>query len=228
MSESFELQAEVRSGQGKGASRRLRRSGKVPAILYGGEAAPQPVMLDHQRLLHSLENEAFYSHILTVDIGGVKQQVVLRDLQRHPFKHRILHVDLLRVSETTKIRVQVPLHFLGEEIAPGVKEAGGLVSHDLNDVAVECLPKHLPEFIAVDVSALNIGDSLHLSNLVLPEGVEIPELTRGHDHVVVSIHVRKAEEVDEVGAVAGIGEAVEGEVPTAPSGGESKGEGEDS
>ncbi len=234
MSISYELQVEIRSDQGKGASRRLRRAGKVPGILYGGGMDPQPVALDHQRLLHSLENEGFYSHILTVDVGGEKQKAVLRDLQRHPAKHAILHVDLMRVSETQKIRVQVPLHFIGEDVALGVKEAGGIMSHDLNDVGVECLPKHLPEFIAVDVSELDISESLHLSDLKLPEGVEVPDMARGHDPVMVSIHVRKAEEVEEVEGVEtaegveGVEGAAEGEAPEAPSGEPEAGDGDKS
>ncbi|MEE8428692.1 MAG: 50S ribosomal protein L25/general stress protein Ctc [Gammaproteobacteria bacterium] len=234
MSISYELQVEIRSDQGKGASRRLRRAGKVPGILYGGGLDPQPVALDHHRLLHSIENEGFYSHILTVDVGGKTQKAVLRDLQRHPTKHAILHVDLMRVSETQKIRVQVPLHFVGEDVAPGVKEAGGILSRDLNDVGVECLPKYLPEFIEVDVSQLELGESLHLSDLVLPEGVEVPDLARGHEPVIVSIHVRKAEEVEaaegieEVEGVEGVEGAAEDEAPAAPSGEPEAGDGEKS
>lgn len=222
MSISFELRAEARTDQGKGASRRLRRAGKVPAILYGGGNDPQAVTLDHTQLTHNLENEAFYSHILTIDVAGDKQKAILRDLQRHPSRPIVLHVDLMRVSETEKIRVSAPLHFTGEDVAPGVKEAGGLVSHDLNEVNIECLPKHLPEFIEVDISSLNIGDSLHLADLAVPEGVELLDLTRGQDHMVVSIHARKVEveEVEE-GEVA-----AEGEAPEAAAGGEPEAGGE--
>jgi len=204
MAISFELNAEPRSDMGKGASRRLRHAGKVPAIIYGGSKDPEALTLSHNEVLRSLEHEAFYSHILTVKIGGSETQAILRDLQRHPSKAVILHMDLQRVSATEKLKTQVPVHLLGEEAAPGVKE-GGLVSHDLTEVAVECLPKDLPEYIEVDISALEIGESIHLSGLTVPEGVTLTELARGEDHdsSVVSIHVKR------------IVEEVEDEAPTA-------------
>ena len=199
MAISFELNAEPRSDMGKGASRRLRHAGKVPAIIYGGSKDPEALTLSHNEVLRSLEHEAFYSHILTVKIGGSETQAILRDLQRHPSKAVILHMDLQRVSATEKLKTQVPVHLLGEEAAPGVKE-GGLVSHDLTEVAVECLPKDLPEYIEVDLSALEIGESIHLSGLTVPEGVTLTELARGEDHdsSVVSIHVKRiVEEIEE-------------------------------
>ena len=200
MAISFELNAESRTDTGKGASRRLRHADKVPAIIYGGGKDPQSLTLSHNEVLRNLEHEAFYSHILSVKIDGSETRAILRDLQRHPSKPRILHMDLQRISESEKLKTQVPLHFLGEEDAPGVK-GGGLVSHDQTEVAIECLPKDLPEFIEVDISALDIGDSIHLSDLSVPEGVTLLELARGEDHDqnVVSIHVKRVvEEVEEV------------------------------
>jgi large subunit ribosomal protein L25 len=193
MAISFELNAEPRNDTGKGASRRLRRDGKVPAILYGGSQEPQALSLNHNQVLRNLEHEAFYSHILTVNIGGTDTRAVLRDLQRHPSKPTILHVDLLRVSATETLRMHVPLHFLGEDVAPGVKLGGGMVMHELIEVEVECLPQNLPEYIEVDVSGLHLGESLHLSDLKVPQGVTLVELARGEDHDlgVVSIHARR-------------------------------------
>ena len=218
MAISFELNAEPRTDTGKGASRRLRHAGKVPAIMYGGNKDPEALTLSHNEVLRNLENEAFYSHILTIKSGGSETQAILRDLQRHPSKPRILHMDLQRVSATEKLKTHLPVHILGEETAPGVK-AGGLVSHDLTEVAIECLPKDLPEFVEVDISALEIGDSIHLSALNVPEGVTLTELARGEDHdiSVVSIHAKRVvEEVEEEAPAAESGEAGE----------EAKGEGE--
>ncbi len=219
MATSFELNAEPRSDLGKGASRRLRRAGKVPAIIYGGNKDPEALTLSHNQVLRNLENEAFYSHILTIKSGANETQAILRDLQRHPSKAVIMHMDLQRVSASETLRTNVPIHILGEEFAPGVKE-GGLVSHDLTDVEVECYPKDLPEYIEVDISALEIGDSIHLSALQVPDGVTLTDLERGEDHdaSVVSIHVKR------------IVEEIEEEAPEAEAGGdaeEAKGEGEE-
>lgn len=192
MAISFELNAEPRSDTGKGASRRLRHAGKVPAIMYGGGKDPESLTLSLNEVIRNLENEAFYSHILNVKVGSAKTRAVLRDLQRHPSRPIIMHMDLQRVSESEKIKMNVPLHFKGEDLAPGVK-AGGLVSHELVEVEIECLPRDLPEYIEIDISALEIGDSLHLSDLVVPEGVTVLELARGegHDLSVVSMHARR-------------------------------------
>ena len=211
MAISFELNAEPRSDTGKGASRRLRHAGKVPAIMYGGDKGPEALTLSHNEVLRSLEHEAFYSHILTVKSGGNETQAILRDLQRHPSKAVIMHMDLQRVSATEKLKTQVPVHLLGEDVAPGVK-AGGLVSHDLTEVAVECLPKDLPEYIEVDLSALEVGESIHLSDLKVPDGVTLTELARGEDHdsSVVSIYVKRVvEEVEEIAPTAEAGDAGE-------------------
>ncbi len=188
----FELEAESRTDTGKGASRRLRRDGKVPAILYGGDAEPQSISLAHNEIFKRLDHEAFYAHILTIKVDGQSSKVVLRDMQRHPSKPIVMHLDFLRVSENQPIRVHVPLHFLGEDVAPGVK-AGGLISHEVIEVELEVLPAHLPEYIEVDVSGLEIGDGLHLSDLKLPESGSLVELQRGEDHdlPVVSVHQRR-------------------------------------
>jgi large subunit ribosomal protein L25 len=211
MAISFELNAEPRSDTGKGASRRLRHAGKVPAIIYGGGKDPETLTLSHNEVQRNLEHEAFYSHILTVKSAGNETQAILRDLQRHPSKAVIMHMDLQRVSATEKLKTQVPIHLIGEDVAPGVK-AGGLVSHDLTEVAVECLPKDLPEYIEVDLSALEVGESIHLSELTVPDGVTLTELARGEDHdsSVVSIHVKRVvEEVEEIAPTAEGGDAGE-------------------
>lgn len=192
MAIDFVLNAEKRDDQGKGASRRLRRAGRVPGILYGGDADPQPISLDHNEMLRSTEHEAFYSHILTVKLGGAEVPALLKDMQRHPAKPHIIHVDLLRVQADKEVRVHVPLHFLNERTSPGVKDAGGVVSHHLIEVEVECLPSALPEYIEVECGQLQIGEAIHLTDLKLPDGVELVQLMHGdideHDQPVVSIH----------------------------------------
>lgn len=214
MGNPFELVVERREEKGKGASRRLRRiDGKVPGILYGGEEDPVSLSILHKDLAKALENQAFYSHILTIKIDGSEQKAILRDLQRHPYKPRILHFDLQRISAKQKIHMQVPLHFVGEDIAPGVKENGGLVSHLMASVEVSCLPGNLPEFIEIDVSQLELDKSIHLSELKLPSGVEFatavtPDTER--DLAVVSIHLPRS-------ALAAEEETTEApEAPTAP------------
>ena len=195
MKTSFELVAEFRDDQGKGASRRLRRTGKVPAILYGGHQDARALALDHTRLILMLENERFYSTILSLRVGEETQAAVLKDLQRHPYKNQVVHIDFQRVLEDEKIRMRIPLHFLNETTAVGVKTQGGVVSHLRNDIEVSCLPKDLPEYIEVDLLELGLGQIIHLSELKLPAGVELPELIHGHDAPVVSIHAQRAEEV---------------------------------
>lgn len=201
MSVAFELIAESRQGVGKGASRRLRRAGRVPAVLYGGNKAPESLSFDHNEIVKQLQHEGFYSHILSITVGSRKESAILKDLQRHPYKPAILHLDLQRVSADEKIRVHVPLHFINEQTAKGVKQEGGVVSHLLIDVEVACLPKDLPEFIEVDLSELGLGESIHLSELKLPEGVEVVALSHGaeYDVPVVNIHHarRAAEEAGE-------------------------------
>ena len=217
MSESFVVEAEPRTDLGKGASRRLRREGKVPGVIYGAGKEPASIALEQTVLLHQLENEAFFSHILTVKVGKDEEQAIIKDLQRHPSKPFIMHVDLQRVSAKEKIRVHVPLHFLNEETAPGVK-AGGLVSHNITEVEVSCLPKDLPEYLEVDLGSLDLEDVVHLSEIPLPKGVELVELSHGegHDQSVITIHLprgaKEEEEAEEAeaGEVAAAGEGEEG------------------
>ena len=191
MSAMFELNAEPREDLGKGASRRLRRAGKVPAILYGGGREPRALTLEHLEFTNQLQNEAIYSHILTLKLGDEVESAVLRDLQRHPFKPTILHVDFLRVSADRKLRVHIPLHFVNEANSRGVKQQSGIVSHALIDIEITCLPKDLPEFIEVDLTDLGMGEALHLSDLKLPVGVELAtHIAPGSelDAIVASIH----------------------------------------
>ena len=212
MKVSFELNAEFRDAQGKGASRRLRHANKVPAILYGGHREPRALALDHTKLMLMLDNERFYSTIINLRVGDVTQAAVLKDVQRHPAKNAVLHVDLQRVLENEKIRMMIPLHFRGEAVAPGVKK-GGQVSHLRNEVEVSCLPKDLPEFVDVDLSGLDMNQMLYLADLKVPEGVEIPELAHGRNAPVVSIHHARAEEVE--APVAEAGAAAAAAAPTA-------------
>ena len=213
MSEDFIVNAELRDDLGKGASRRLRHEGKFPAVMYGAGEDPVSLTLDHNEMLKHLEHEAFYSHILTIKMGGKDAKAVLKDLQRHPAKPFIMHADFLRVSDKEKLRMHVPLHFIGEDVAPGVKIGGGMVTHNMNDVEISCLPGNLPEFIEVDVSNLEMDQAVHLSELKLPEGVEIVELSHGegHDQAVAAIHATRASKEADAGAEAGEEAAAEGE-----------------
>jgi large subunit ribosomal protein L25 len=201
MKTSFELSAEFREMQGKSASRRLRHEGKVPAILYGGHAEARALTLSHQKLAVMLENERFYSTILNLRVGDQTQAAILKDVQRHPFKNAILHIDFQRVEENEKIRMSIPLHFKGAAISPGVKSQGGIVSHMRNEVEISCLPKDLPEFIEVDISGLSLNESIHLSQLKVPEGVQLLELAK-EDAAVVAIHSPRAEEPEPTAAAA--------------------------
>ena len=201
MKTSFELVAEFREDQGKGASRRLRRAGKVPAILYGGHLDPHALSLDHEKIVLMLDNERFYSTILSLRVGDQNQAAVLKDVQRHPFKNAVLHVDFQRVDENEKIRISIPLHFKGEAVAPGVKSQGGIVSHMRTEVEVACLPKDLPEYIEVDLSGLSINESIHLSQLKVPPEVQLVELLK-EDAAVVAIHSPRTEEPEPVAAAA--------------------------
>jgi large subunit ribosomal protein L25 len=194
MKTSFELNAEFRDDQGKGASRRLRRAGKTPAILYGGNRDPRALTIEMSKLQQALENEKFYSSIVTLKVGDVTQQAVLRDLQRHPYKNQIVHADFQRVLENEKIRMLVPLHFLNQESAPGVKTQGGMVSHLKNELLIECLPKDLPEYIEIDIGGLSLNQAIKVSEIKLPEGVQSVEVQQGKDSTVVSIHALRAEE----------------------------------
>ena len=211
MNEDFNVTAESRKDVGKGASRRLRHAGRIPGVIYGAGQEAVSLTMNHDDILHHLEHEAFYSHILNVSVDGKAQKAVLKDVQRHPSKAKIMHVDFLRVSETDKIHMHVPLHFINEEVAPGVKIGGGLVSHLMSSVDIVCLAKDLPEYLEVDLGNLNTGESLHLSDIKLPDGVEIPALAQGPDHdlPVASIHAKKGggEEGEEAPAAGEAGEA---------------------
>jgi large subunit ribosomal protein L25 len=189
----YEIEAETRVDRGKGASRRLRRDGKIPAILYGAGTEPVAIQVGHNDMLLSTENEAFYSSILTLKLNGTAEKVVLKDMQRHAYKPRILHMDLLRVDEAERLIMRVPIHFTNADRCVGVKEGGGLISHLLTELEVSCLPKDLPEFIEIDVQNLELGDSVHLSDVVTPEGVDITALLHGGDgsRPVVAVQVPK-------------------------------------
>jgi len=190
MAAEYDLIAELREDTGKGASRRLRRAGKVPAIIYGGGRPPRALTLDHSKLQKQMEQEAFFSSVLRVKVGNKSQQVILKDIQVHPAKRVIMHLDLQRILEDEKIRMNVPIHFLNQETAKGVKESGGSVAHLMTEIEVSCLPKHLPEYLELDIGELGLDEMLKLSDIPLPDGVEIPELALGpdHDRSVVAIH----------------------------------------
>jgi len=213
MSDTIELNAEARSDLGKGASRRLRKTGLVPAIVYGGDADPASITLKHNEFIHELENEAVYTQVLSLKVGKKKEDVILRDLQRHPFKNLIMHADFQRIDQKKAIHVTVPLHFINEDKCHGVKMEGGLLNHLVSEVEVMSLPKNLPEYLELDVAELKLGDSLHLSDIKLPEGVEIVALTQGGDHDtgVAAVHKTRDSKADE---------AEEGEVEAGAESGE--------
>ncbi|HYW02368.1 MAG TPA: 50S ribosomal protein L25/general stress protein Ctc [Gammaproteobacteria bacterium] len=226
--ETFEVAVTARTDTGKGASRRLRREGLVPGIVYGGKGDAAAIAVDQNELLMHLDHEAFYSHILTLKLGRRKEQVILKDLQRHPYKPTVSHVDFQRVVADEAIRVHVPLHFAGEDVAPGHKE-GGVISHQITEVEVECLPGHLPEFIEVDISGMEMGDALHLSDLVVPEEVTLVTLAHDpeNDQPVVSIHQPRVEPVGEEEAEEEAAEAAEGAEMAEAEGAEDEGEASD-
>ena len=200
MADQFELSAEMRSDKGKGASRRLRRNADmVPAILYGAGKDPQPLSIAHKDLHKACENEAFFSHIITIKADGKTQEAILKDLQRHPAKDRIMHADFLRIQMDQEITVEVPLHFINEDSCVGVRQGGGNISHNMTSVEITCLPGDLPEYIEVDVQNVEVGSSIHMSELQLPENLVIPSLAQGadHDHVVVAVNAPKRVEESE-------------------------------
>jgi large subunit ribosomal protein L25 len=198
---TYQVGADSRHDQGKGASRRLRRAGKVPAVLYGGEGGPRSITLDHQQLLTLIDKEQFYSSIVSVNVDSQSQPAIIRDVQLHPARNAVVHVDLQRVVETEKLKIHLPIHFKGEAAAPGVKTQGGVVSHLMQDVEVSCLPKDLPEYLELDLSNMNLNDSLSLSDIKLPPGVVIPELAH-RDSPVVSVHSPRAAEPEPEAVVA--------------------------
>ena len=214
---TIEFTAFPRTTEGRGASRRMRRTGKAPGIVYGGPTPPQPIELDHNALIHALRNEAFHASILTMKLDGGATKVLLRDVQMHPFKNEVMHVDFQRIDENRKIHMKVPLHFVNAEVSPAVKVSGAIVSHVMTELDVNCLPKDLPEFIEVDLSELDTGHSLHVSALKLPDGVTIVS-TGKLDPVVATAVVPKAI----VEAEGAEGAAAEGAAAAAPADGEAK------
>lgn len=181
MSNVFEFVAESRDMSGKSAAKAARRQGKVPAVIYGGDGAPEMLVLEHNDVVKHLEHEAVYSHILDVKVDGKTQKALLKDVQRHPAKPLVLHVDFMRVDESHKVKMHVPLHFINEDISKGVK-MGGVVTHAMVDVEVACMPSALPEYLEVDLTDVELGGVVHLSDIALPAGVEIPQLSQGEDH----------------------------------------------
>jgi len=209
----FTLSAEVRHDLGKGASRRLRRENKqVAAIIYGGDKAPQPITLEKSAFYKAIEDEAFFSSVINIDLGGKPEQVIIRDIQRHPYKALVTHADFMRVDATHEITMNVPLHINGEEACKGVKEDGGVLHVLANDVEISCLPGKLPEYLEVDVASLGLGETLHLSDLPLPEGVSLVALNHGEEHDFGVVSVTRADtgtESDEDEEEGGDGAAAE-------------------
>jgi len=203
MSSVFEFDAVSRANAGTGSAKGVRRNGNIPAVIYGGSSEPELIELSHNEVAKKLANEAVYSHILKLNVGGKVQNAILKDLQRHPAKDTVIHMDFLRINMNEKIKVHVPLHFINEEISVGVK-AGGVVTHSMVEVEVSCLPTDLPEYIEVDLEATDIGGSVHLSDVVAPEGVEIVALTHGEEHNLPVAQIVKtrgpAEDEEDAGA----------------------------
>ena len=200
MSTNFTINAKSREDTGKGASRRLRRlTGEVPAIIYGGKKDAEKISILHKDITKALENDAVYSSIISLSIDGKAEDTIIKDIQRHPAKQIILHMDFLRVSKTTKLQTRVPLNFINEDICVGVKLGGGLIAHTMTDIEVSCLPKDLPESIDVDMTEVDIGQIVHLSDLTLPDGVESVSLSQGADYdlTVATVNKQKAVEIDE-------------------------------
>jgi len=219
------IKATGRKVEGKGASRRLRHASSIPAIVYGGKSEPMPIQLDQEKIWVASQHEWFYSSILSLDIDGKVESVLLRDMQRHPFKQIIMHMDFQRVSANQPIKVAVPLHFLNQDTSPAGKAADVVVSHELNEVEISCLPKDLPEFLEIDLAELTVGDTIHLSALKLPAGVEIPELKLGKEHDVAIVSAKHGRvEIEEEPTDE---DAESADVPAAKVDAPDEGEGED-
>ena len=210
MAQKYDLIADIREDAGKGASRRLRRDGKVPAIIYGAGRPPRALTFDHNRVVQQLENQKFYSSVLHIKVGDKSQAAIVKDIQRHPARRQIMHMDFQRIVEDQAIRMNVPINLVGADVAVGVKEGGGTVSQMRNDVEVVCLPKNLPEYLELDISELELDGLMYLADIKLPEGVEIPELAQEaeQDQPVVSIHIIKEIVIEEE-----VEEPAPGEVP---------------
>lgn len=183
MSSDFTLVAEARNDTGKGASRRLRRlANLVPAIIYGADQDPKSVSLKANEVAKAVQSESFFTSLVNLEVDGKGEQVVVKDMQRHPAKDHVMHIDFLRIDKKTKIVMHVPLHFINEDTCPGVKLEGGSISHAIQDIEISCLPSDLPEYIEVDLGSLNVGENIHLSDLTLPKGAESVALSHGEDH----------------------------------------------
>lgn len=193
---TIEVIAQKRVVEGTGASRRLRHAGQIPGIIYGGAGEAQPVSMDHNELFHLLRKEAFHASVLSIDVEGAKQNAVLRDVQWHPFKQQVLHLDFQRIAAGEKMHLKVPLHFVGADVAPAVKLGGCMISHTVNELDVQCLPTDLPEFIDVDLSALEAGQSVHVSQIKLPAGVELVQHGEGDPVVATALLVKGAAEAE--------------------------------
>jgi large subunit ribosomal protein L25 len=203
MAKTHEIKVERRTDEGKGASRRLRHAAKIPAIVYGGsELKPVSIQIEHEAIWLASQHEWFYSSILDLSLGGDVQKVLLRDMQRHPFKQQIMHLDFQRVNENEALRTSVPLHFVNEDTSPAGKSSEVVVTHELNDIEISCLPKDLPEFIEVDLSELDVGMILHMSDIKLPAGVSIPELKLGKEHDLAVVIAKHGKEEAEAAAPA--------------------------
>ena len=199
MSTDFTLQAKGREDTGKGASRRLRRlAGDIPAIVYGGKKAPAQISLAHKDVMKALENEAFYSQIISLDVDGKSEDVIIKDIQRHPAKAIVMHMDFFRISKTTKLQTRIPLHFINEDTCVGVKLGGGLIAHSMTDIEINCLPKDLPEYIEVDMAEVELGQTVHLTDIKLPKGLESVALSHGDDHDLLVAAVNMPKAVEEI------------------------------
>ncbi|WP_198263683.1 50S ribosomal protein L25/general stress protein Ctc [sulfur-oxidizing endosymbiont of Gigantopelta aegis] len=200
MSATFTLAAELRTDTGKGASRRLRYANRVPAIIYGLDQEPSMLTFKHDDIMHACEDEAFFSHILNIEYDGKSEQVIIKDMQRHPAKMQIMHADFQRIDATHALHVNVPLHFINEEECVGVK-GGGLIAHLMSELEISCLPANLPEYIEVDMENLDVGESIHLKDIKLPEGASSVLLIQGgdQDQAIASIHMPRGEKLDEEG-----------------------------
>lgn len=215
----FELEAETRADVGKGASRRLRHANKVPAVVYGANETPVALTLNHDKVVTALSHEAFYSHILTLKVGTKQEKVILKDIQRHPAKPRINHMDFLRIRADQKLEMRVPIHFLNEEEAPGVKE-GGIITHNMTDIEVSCLPDNLPEYIEIDLGSLGMDETIHLADVKVPKGVEFTAMEQDgetHNLPVVSIHKPRIIEEEAVEIVTEEAAPAAGTVAAAPA-----------
>jgi large subunit ribosomal protein L25 len=224
----IEINAIVRELKGTGASRRLRHAGKTPGVLYGGDKEATSLEIDSKELFMQFRHEAFHASILTLNLAGKKEAVILRDFQMHPVRNNIVHIDFQRINENEKISVKVPFHFINEETAPGVKLEGGLISHIMTEIDISCLPKDLPQYIEVDMGALSIGDSIHLSEVKVPEGVELTTLSDENDPAITSISKPKVVVEEAVTAQSENSEEVSEEGSSGDESGDEKSDGQGS